>query len=287
MSKVLVVQNEADEGLGLFEEEMKLAGVEWELIKAYDGDTIPTGVMLDEAGYRGLMVMGGPMSALDEKGYPFLVDELRMIRDGLDRKLPMLNVCLGSQLLARACGMPLKINGVKEVGWQTVSLVEWYAQRNPLFFQLPTEFTTFHWHQDTFEIPTEGYRLARSELYTNQAFCFGGNAYGLQFHPEVTNEMIQAWVEKDRKRTNRFLSAEQEDQMLSQFTQHLPAQKDLAHKIFYGWATLLRPADYRRPVVEDKPVEESKPEAAPAEAESAAASETSSSDTNQEEAANE
>jgi GMP synthase-like glutamine amidotransferase len=260
MSKVLVIQNSEGEGLGSFADELKQAEVAWDLIKAYAGEPIPTGIDLDERGYRGLMILGGPMSAIDEKGYPFIADELRLIRAALDRKLPMLNICLGAQLLARACNMSLKINGQKEVGWHPVELIHWYTQRNPLFFQLPQNFTTFHWHQDTFEIPSEGYRLARSEAYPHQAFCFGGNAYGIQFHPEITKEMIEEWIARDSQRKDRFLSEDEATQILAQADQFLPEQKKIAHKIIYGWVTLLRPVDYRRPAVDES-------ETAPKEAE--------------------
>ena len=255
MKKILVVQNTATEGLGSFADEMKQAGIEWELVKAYAGERIPTGVMIDEAAYRGLMILGGPMSALDDKAYPFLAEEVRLIQDALERKLPMLNICLGAQLLARACGMPIRLGQNREVGWHQVTLNQWYTQRNPLFFQAPTEFVTFHWHQDSFEIPTDAYRLARSEISDVQAFCYQGNAYGLQFHPEVTEEMIRAWVENN----GNFISQEEGERILADMPQYLAAQKKLAHQLIYGFETTIRPSDYRGPKEEPKPVEAVKP----------------------------
>ncbi len=255
MTRILVIQNNEAEGLGSFESELKQAGVEFDLIKAYEAQSLPAGVMLDEVGYRGIMILGGPMSALDDHGHPFLLEEVRLIHDALERKLPLLNVCLGAQLLARACHMPLKIGGQKEVGWHEVQLNTWFTQRNPLFFQVPEKFMTFHWHSDTFEIPAEGYRLAGSKLYPNQAFCFGGNAYGIQFHPEITEELIHAWIAADEKRSKRFISAEQEAAILAGMPQFLADQQKIAHQIIYGWTSLLRPKDYRRPIVEEIPEE--------------------------------
>ncbi len=253
MRKILVVKNAAEEGLGVIADELKLAEIEWDTIEPYARQTIPTGEAIDEAGYKGLIVLGGPMSANHDIAFPFLLDEIQLIRDMLERKLPMLNVCLGAQLLARACGVSLAYGGVKEVGWHSVHLNEWYTKRNPLFFQLPLEFMTFHWHQDTFDIPTEGYRLAGSELYPNQAFCVQGNAVGIQFHPELTKDMIEGWIEKDRQRSHPFLDAAQEDMILNHIDEYLPAQRDIVHKLIYGFATLMRPDDYRRPAVEEKP----------------------------------
>lgn len=258
MKKILVIQNAASEGLGSFADEMKQAGIEWDTVRAYAGETIPTGIMLDAAGYRGLMILGGPMSALDDKAYPFLAEEVRLIQEVLDRKLPMLNICLGAQLLARACEMPIRLGETREVGWHRVTLKEWYTQRNPLFFQMPQEFVTFHWHQDSFEIPTDAYRLARSEISEVQAFCYQGNAYGIQFHPEVTEEVIRAWVQDNKG----FITAEEGERILADMSQHLAAQRKLAHQIIYGFETTIRPADYRGPKEEPKPVEEAKSEEA-------------------------
>jgi GMP synthase-like glutamine amidotransferase len=254
-TRILVIQNADGEGLGNFEAELKAADIEWDIIKAYEAQSFPTGIMLDEVGYRGLMILGGPMSALDDKGHPFLVEEVRLIQSFLERKLPMLNICLGAQLLARACNMPLTLAGEKEIGWHDVELIDWYTRRNPLFFQLPKQFKTFHWHTDTFEIPSDGYRLARSELYKNQAFCYGGNAYGIQFHPEMTKEMILAWIENDKLKRQRFITQEQEAQIMADLDTLVAEQKKITHKIMYGWVTLLRPKNYRRPVEAAKPVE--------------------------------
>lgn len=258
MKKILVIQNTAGEGLGFFADELKQAGVEWDLVKAYAGDRIPTGVMIDEAAYRGVMILGGPMSALDDKAYPFLAEEVQLLQDALERKLPMLNICLGAQLLARACGMPIRLGQNKEVGWHKVTLKQWYTQRNPLFFQAPTEFVTFHWHQDSFDIPTDAYRLARSEISDVQAFCYQGNAYGLQFHPEATEDMIRAWVEN----SGGFISQDEGERILADMPQYLAAQKKLAHQLIYGFETTIRPSDYRGPKEEPQPEEEAKPEEA-------------------------
>lgn len=247
MNKILVIQNEEESGLGFFEEELKAAGVQWDLLKVYAGDPIPVSLMLAEADYRGVIILGGSMNPLGFGVHPYLREELRLIHGALERKLPMLCIGLGALLLAQALNMPVTIDGEKEVGWAPVHLDDWYAERNPLFFQLPTEFTCFHWHRGSFEIPTEGYRLARSEIYPNQAFCYGGNAYGIGFHPEATEKMIREWIEKDQSRSDRFLTDEEEVRILSQMDEQIPMQKEITHKIFYGFVTLLRPANYRRP----------------------------------------
>ncbi len=132
--KVCVIQNDPDEGLGVFADELTAVDVSWETIHAYKGEPIPSAEALVERGCLGLMVLGGPMSATDEEHFPFLREEVRLLRESLQRKLPMLNLCLGAQLLARACDARLTIGGEKEIGWHSVSLIEWYTKRNPLFF---------------------------------------------------------------------------------------------------------------------------------------------------------
>lgn len=245
MKKILVIQN-SSEGLGIFADEFTKGGVMWETVHAYKGDPIPSDEALIGLSYHGLMVLGGPMSATDEEPFPFLREEVRLLRAGLVHKLPMLNICLGAQLLARACNVPLTIGGEKEIGWHPVSLIDWYARRNPLFFQAPREFVAFHWHRDTFDIPTDGYRLARSELYPNQAFCINGNAYGIQFHLEVTREMIETWTAEEQGRPGGVLSPAEAKKILIEAGAYLPALHALAHQVSYGFLTTLREPGYRK-----------------------------------------
>jgi GMP synthase (glutamine-hydrolysing) len=258
MKKVLVIQNDPDEGLGLFELEMKKADVAWDTIKPYSGDVIPQAESIDTNNYLGLIVLGGPMAATDEAKYPYLKDEVRLIGDFLERKLPMLNICLGAQLLARACGVDLSYGTTKEYGWQPIELIDWYTQRNPLFFQLPLEFSPLSWHQDSFEIPIEGYRLARSEGCLNQAFCINGNAYGLQFHVEVTEDMCTRWIEKAQRAG--IISSDEARKILSKVEKACVPLREIAHFIFVGFETTLRDPSYRKKIVDPEEASAETPE---------------------------
>ena len=128
--------------------------------------------------------------------------------DGFNRrsmaKLPVLGVCLGSQLLAKALGSRVYANRVKEIGWYEVELLP-AANDDRLFGGLCTsprprpraereKVTVFQWHGDTFDLPKGAVQLARSAQCENQAFRFGEAAYGLQFHMEVTAEIIDSWL---------------------------------------------------------------------------------------------
>ena len=142
----------------------------------------------------GLLFMGGPMSANED--LPFIQQEIRIIEAALAAGRPVLGVCLGAQLLARALGAPVYRNPVKEIGWAPVYWTE-AAIEDRLFGGLPSPQTVLHWHGETFDLPAGAEWLAWSDACRNQAFRAGSNAYGLQFHLEVTPEMISAWCRED------------------------------------------------------------------------------------------
>ncbi len=242
MPKLLVIQHAPTEGLGTFEEELKANNLTYDLIKTYEQPKFPGGAEFD--GYAGLISLGGPMGAGDESLHPWITKELMTLKEFLRQKKPILGICLGAQLLARASGGRVYRGHVKEIGWYPVKLDDWFSQRNPLFFQFEQdkELIVFQWHQDTFDKPSEGYTLCWNQNYSQQAFSFQGNAIGLQFHPEMTEAMIRQWVEVDSAQ----LIQEGFDprKIIDQGIQHLPELKKIGHKIFYGFASLIR--DNRR-----------------------------------------
>ncbi len=142
----------------------------------------------------GLLFMGGPMSANDD--LPFLLREIGIISAAVPNGQPVLGVCLGAQLLARALGARVYRHPVKEIGWAPVHWTE-AAAKDRLFTGLPSPQTVFHWHGETFDLPNGAEWLARSSVCRNQAFRVGSSAYGLQFHLEVTSEMISDWCRQD------------------------------------------------------------------------------------------
>jgi GMP synthase (glutamine-hydrolysing) len=142
----------------------------------------------------GLIFMGGPMSANDSLEY--LRCEMGLIRLAAERQQPVLGVCLGAQLIAKALGAPVYRNPRKEIGWFDVHLTE-AGRRDPLFQKAASVETVFHWHGETFDLPAEAQWLAYSEACKNQAFRIGHHVYGLQFHLEVTPGMIAGWCAED------------------------------------------------------------------------------------------
>jgi GMP synthase-like glutamine amidotransferase len=187
---MLVFRHAPYEHLGLIGPALEAAGLEYEYVDLPPDANRP----LDMEAARGLIFMGGPMSVNDDLDY--VRREMDVIRQAERRGLPMLGVCLGAQLIAKALGARVYRNAVKEIGWFPVRWSE-AAAEDALLAGLPDPATVFHWHGETFDLPEGAVRLASSGACRNQAFRRGANIYGLQFHLEVTPPMISEWLAED------------------------------------------------------------------------------------------
>jgi GMP synthase-like glutamine amidotransferase len=154
-------------------------------------ESVPDRLPWSEA--AGLIVLGGTMSANDGDRFPFLVAELDWIRAAVHRHVPMLGICLGAQLLAKALGAAVYRNAQPEIGWYQVDLLP-VAAEDRLFRGRSLRETVFHWHGDTFDLPAGAVHLARSPLCPHQAFRCGATAYGLQFHVEMAPDLMDLWL---------------------------------------------------------------------------------------------
>jgi len=149
-----------------------------------------------------LIVLGGSMSANDDLGHPFLADLKKLIRGVAEAGVPYLGICLGGQLLAAAFEGKVVSDRWEELGNLKVSLTE-TGCRDLLFRDIPQAFRAFQWHHDSFDIPPGGVLLAYAMVCPHQAFRVGERAWGLQFHPEVTEEIIRTWSAWDSSPTVR------------------------------------------------------------------------------------
>lgn len=190
MARVLVLQHVESEGLGIINKAVKQSGIKTDLIRIFKNDRIPKSL----EGYNGLIILGGPMGVYEEDIYPFIKDEIALIKNVIRDDSPILGICLGAQMLAKAAGADVYKGKKKEIGWYKIKLSD-EGKRGSLFIGLPDEFTVFQWHGDTFDIPENSKCLAFSELFPNQIIKVGKNAYGLQFHLEVTEDMIKNWID--------------------------------------------------------------------------------------------
>jgi GMP synthase (glutamine-hydrolysing) len=188
--RVLVFRHVPFEGLGLIGPVLEQRGISVEYADLY----LPGARPRATEGFDGVIFMGGPMSVNDD--LPYLQWELQAITGAIERGRPLLGICLGSQLLAKALGARVYRNREKEIGWFDLEFAE-SAQSDPLFRGLPARETVFHWHGESFDLPPGATLLASSARCRNQAFRVGDRTYGLQFHLEVTPAMIADWCEQD------------------------------------------------------------------------------------------
>lgn len=137
-----------------------------------------------------LAIMGGSMNIYEEEKYPWLVEEKKFITEAIAQGKIVLGVCLGAQLIADVLGGKVTKNKYKEIGWYPVNLTK-EARNSSIFSALPSEFTAFHWHGDTFKTPHGAIRIAQSEGCANQAFEYdNGRVTGLQFHLDYSEKSI-------------------------------------------------------------------------------------------------
>jgi GMP synthase (glutamine-hydrolysing) len=179
---ILVLRHEDFEHLGYFASSLSESGQSFRYIDLGQ----PLG--LDSA--TGVIVMGGPQSANDPN--PGLIAEMKLIEHALAKRVPVLGICLGAQLLAKSLGARVYKNPVREIGWAPVYFTG-AAKDDPVFGGLESPTTFCHWHGETFDMPSGAELLAYSDACRNQAFRYGSNAYGIQFHPEITPQMIIEW----------------------------------------------------------------------------------------------
>jgi GMP synthase-like glutamine amidotransferase len=176
-------------GAGTISEWATARNVDYREISVHEGERLPE---LDELDV--LVIMGGPMGAYEQDAYPWILDELALLREGIRREVPMLGICLGSQLLAMAMDAPVRRHSHREVGWWPVRVFP-AASEQPGMSHLPAVIEPMLWHGDRFAMPDLAIPLASSEGCDNQAFsACNGRVLGLQFHPEFTTTDIERLI---------------------------------------------------------------------------------------------
>jgi len=231
MPQITCFQHIACEGLGTLGETLAAKGVEVRIVNPCKDEPVP-----DHLGH-GLVILGGPMGAYEEAVNPWMVNEFTAIQRALDARIPILGICLGSQLLAKAAGSQVFRGAQPEVGWAKVRLTP-NGLKDPLFEGVPEDFTAFHWHGDTFTLPKGAERLAESDLYRNQAFRLEKNAYGLQFHLEVTREMAQDGMQQDAREWTHQGGGIQPERITDRLDENITALRRIADKAYGNFISL-------------------------------------------------
>ncbi len=184
-----VIRHVPFEDLGLIGPILHRAAIGYRYYDLFDGAGPP-----DIASLSALILMGGPMSANDPLDY--LTAERRLIDSALGRNIPVLGICLGAQLIAKALGANVYPNREREIGWFPLHWTD-AAASDPLLSEVPDQHPVFHWHGETFDLPSASVWLASSARCRNQAFRHGDRTYAFQFHLETTPAMIADWLSQD------------------------------------------------------------------------------------------
>lgn len=141
--------------------------------------------------YEGLtVILGGPIGVYENEDYPFLNQEIDLLKVRLERNLPTLGICLGAQLIAHALGAKVYTGHHKEIGWSKLNI----PNINNNLLDALNDIEVLHWHGDTFDLPESATLLASTDHYPNQAFNVGQNILALQFHPEVASDSLEKWL---------------------------------------------------------------------------------------------
>ncbi len=195
--KILILRHIEIEGPGTLGEFLEERRIPFSVLDVnQDNGAILSKIDLRDT--RAAVILGGPMNVYEEAKYPFLSAEKTFIKGIIKEKIPLLGICLGSQLIASVLGAKVKRAPVKEIGWYAMRL-EPQAKFDPLLKALKDEIKVFQWHEDTFDVPDQAVLLAKNNDI-NQAFRFQESAWGFQFHIEINEEMIRTWYEAYKSR---------------------------------------------------------------------------------------
>lgn len=185
---ILIIKHVSSEGPGLIGGLFYKHHYDIKTIDLEHGDKLPKNIN----GIDAVISMGGPMNVYEETRYPFLKEEDALLRLAFKARVPVLGICLGAQLMAKALGAKIDKSSEKEIGWDKVPLT-CHGIIDPLFEGLDNILEVFQWHEDKFEVPKNTVLLAENEVCA-QAFKVNDNSYAFQFHIEVTTNMIKQWL---------------------------------------------------------------------------------------------
>lgn len=191
MSNVLLIQNTTSEGSGYLGKLLTDDGFDITSVNAKH-EKIP------EKRFSLVVILGAPQSANDDLLY--LKEEQKLIKNYVQNDIPVLGICLGSQLIAKTFGAKVYKGPKKEIGFYHDLMI---SNNSKLFYGFKNPFSVFHWHGDTFDLPVGATQLVLSENYSNQAFQYK-SAIGLQFHLEVNEQMVNLWLDKTEEKLQQI-----------------------------------------------------------------------------------
>ena len=226
MKKVLVIQNSKIESIGTLGNLLESDGFVLQTVNAKK-EKIPT----DD--FSLLIILGAAESANDNLSY--LLDEQKLIRKSVEKKIPVLGICLGSQLIAKAFGAKVFPGSKKEIGFYNDIEID---NNSKLFSGISSPMTVFHWHEDTFSLPDNSTRIAHSKNYHNQAFQLE-SAVALQFHLEVNKDLVELWLDK-AKDSLKKIPYINPDKIHDDISQKLPLVKNNMDIFYKNFKTIFK-----------------------------------------------
>ena len=237
MKPVAIFRHAPTEGPGYFATFLSHHVIPWMLVKIDQGQPLPQ----QAEDYSGLVFMGGPMSVNDD--LPWIPQALDLIRQAVEREIPVLGHCLGGQLMAKALGGEVRKNPVKEIGWGEVKVEDNPAAREWLG-DSPKSFLSFHWHGETFTLPHGAERILSGPQCENQAFALDKHL-GLQCHVEMTPELVKSWCETGAREiaANLGPSVQTAQAIQEDLENRVPRLHRIADKLYSRWVKGLKSLD--------------------------------------------
>jgi GMP synthase (glutamine-hydrolysing) len=234
VKRLLIVRNESADTLGLAPPAFEAEDVPATVLDAWD----PSATWPQATDLAGLVVLGGSMNCDQVDAHPFLLGVRRLLREATDRHLPVLGVCLGAQLLARALDQPVVRAPRRELGFPEIELTA-AGLEDPVLGALPAKARMFQWHEDAFPLPPGADLLARGEDGGVQAFRLGW-AWAVQFHPEVTSPELDDWFREAGRGSLESVWGRSPDELRRDVAQHLPAANRAGAELFRRFARQVR-----------------------------------------------
>lgn len=223
---VLILQTDVECPPGLLTAVLDARGVPYRVSRLDLGEALPA-----PSAFGAAVVLGGRMGARDVREHPFIGDLRDFLKEAAEQGAALLGICLGGQILADVLGGDLKSRHRGEKGVKTISLTS-LGCSDPLFHNLPYEFVSYQWHSDSFDIPESCVLLATTPECRNQAFRYDEKVYGLQFHPEVTDEIVSSW--------SREVAVGEGEGYRRAFDRAAPAYREIGEILFANFLRIAR-----------------------------------------------
>ncbi|WP_319423026.1 type 1 glutamine amidotransferase [Pleurocapsa sp. FMAR1] len=237
-NRLLIIQNSPTAPLGVLNQSICDRDISVEILTPLAGERLPI-----STAYNGLIILGGPMNAEDDAQYPHLMDVVRLVQLFATEHKPILGICLGAQLIARAFGSRVYQHDVVELGFTPLRLIPTAIADDPLLKSvLPSDSETVHimeWHFDTFDLPDQAKLLMTGDNCQNQAYRLDDNIYGFQCHFEVNRAILQGWLANGRD----YLQSNHPnfpEQLANQADLYLSQSNLFCHKVIHAWLDLVK-----------------------------------------------